>query len=184
MQRKKVDIAVLGAGPGGYPAAIHLGNAGKKVALIESLEVGGTCLNRGCIPTKALVKGAVIVDEVRRAAKAGLHVDGMRVNWPELVANKDAVVTRLRSNLEGMLRSIPVDVIFGRGTLLSPREIEVQGKEPVIVEAQHIIIATGSEPKAIACMPFDYVTVHDSTSILNLSSLPKSITIIGGGAIG
>ncbi len=184
MQRKKVDVAVLGAGPGGYPAAIRCRQGGKKVALIEAQEVGGTCLNRGCIPTKTLLKGVTILSEIAHAADFGVHVTHAPVNWSELIAKKNAVVSGLRSGLEGLIQSNGIDLIYGRGTLISPQEIEVVGNTPMIVKAEHIILATGSEPKEIPTIPFDHETVFSSTSLLDLKTLPQSIAVIGGGANG
>ena len=184
MQKKKVDVAILGAGPGGYPAAIRLSQEGKSVALIEAKEVGGTCLNRGCIPTKALLKAVLTLTEARHASSCGLHAEGASIDWPTLVQKKNSIVSGLRSSLEGLVRSSGVDLIYGRGTLVSPQEIEVQGKEPLLVQAKDIVIATGSEPRQLPPMPFDHRIIFSSTSILDLSEIPPSITIIGGGANG
>lgn len=184
MQKKKVDVAILGAGPGGYPAAIRLSQEGKSVALIEARQVGGTCLNRGCIPTKALLKAVLTLTEVRHASSFGLHAEKTSLDWPTLIQKKNSVVTGLRSSLEGLLRSNGVDLVCGRGTFVSPQEIEVQGKEPILVQAKDIVIATGSEPRELRPIPFNHTTIFDSTSILDLPTLPSSITIIGGGANG
>ncbi len=184
MQRKKVDVAVLGAGPGGYPAAIRCAQGGKKVALIEAKEVGGTCLNRGCIPTKTLLKSVMLLSEISHSAEFGLHVTGATVEWSELVAKKNSVVSGLRASLEGLIQSNGVELIYGRGMLISAKEIEITGKTPMIVQAEHIIIATGSEAKEIPTIPFDHQTIYNSTSILDLEKLPKSIIVVGGGANG
>lgn len=184
MERKKVDVAVLGAGPGGYPAAIRCCQRGKRVALIEAREVGGTCLNRGCIPTKALLKNVSILDDIRHAAAFGLRVGEVSVEWTDLMARKNAIVASLRLSLEGLIRSNGIDLIYGRGTLISQNEIEVTGKTPMIIQAEHIILATGSEPREIPSIPFDHEYVYSSTSLLDLQQLPKSITVVGGGANG
>lgn len=184
MQKKKVDVAVLGAGPGGYPMALRLAQEGKRVALIEAKEIGGTCLNRGCIPTKTLLKGVLALHEVHRAAALGLQVENPSIDWPTLVQKKNAVVSGLRSSLEGLVLSAGIDLIRGKGRLISPREIEILGNEPVLVEAEHIVLATGSEPRQIPTIPFNHQTVLSSTSVLDLPSLPESIAIVGGGANG
>jgi dihydrolipoamide dehydrogenase len=184
MQRKKVDVAVLGAGPGGYPAAIRLSQAGKKVALVEASQVGGTCLNRGCIPTKTLLQSVMVFSEINRSTDFGLHVTGASVDWQELVTKKNSVVAALRSSLEGLIQSNGVDLIYGRGAFLSTKEIEVTGKTPMIIQADHVVIATGSEPKEIPTIPFDHEFIYSSTSILDLKKVPKSITVVGGGANG
>lgn len=184
MQKKKVDVVVLGAGPGGYPAAIRLGQAGKKVALVEAKEVGGTCLNRGCIPTKALLKSVLTVTDIERTAEFGVHVKEVQVDWPALIEKKNSIVKGLRSSLEGLIQSNGVDLIYGWGKFLSPKEIEVQGKTPTLLQTDHVLIATGSEPKQIGTLPFDDEVIYSSTSILDLKKKPQSITIIGGGANG
>jgi dihydrolipoamide dehydrogenase len=184
MQRKKVDVAVLGAGPGGYPVAIRCSQSGKKVALVEAKEVGGTCLNRGCIPTKTLLKGVMTYIEATHAAEYGLHVTDASMDWPQLVTKKNAVVASLRASLEGLIQSNGVDLIYGRGKFISPKEIEVTGKNPMIIQADHIVIATGSEPKEIPTIPFDHEFIYNSTSALDLKKIPESITVVGGGANG
>jgi dihydrolipoamide dehydrogenase len=152
--------------------------------LIEAREVGGTCLNRGCIPTKTLLKSVMVLSEIKRSADFGLHVTGASVDWPELVAKKNSVITSLRTSLEGLIQSNEVDLIYGRGAFLSPKEIEVTGKTPMVIQADHVIIATGSEPKEIPTLPFDHEWIYSSTSILDLKKIPKSITVVGGGANG
>ena len=179
MDKKSVDVAILGAGPGGYPAAIRLSQGGKSVALIEAKEVGGTCLNRGCIPTKTLLR-AVLAPIKTNAAKNRFASE----DWASLIQEKNSVVAGLRSGLEGLLRSNGVSLIYGRGTLVSPQEIEVQGKAPLLVRASDIIIATGSEPRELPPIPFNHRTIFSSTSILDLPFVPASITIVGGGANG
>jgi dihydrolipoamide dehydrogenase len=184
MQRKKVDVVVLGAGPGGYPTAIRLSQAGKKVALIEAKEVGGTCLNRGCIPTKTLLKSVMTLTEIKRSGDFGLKAADAKVDWPQLVAKKDAVVTGLRKSLEGLIQSNGIDLIYGFGKFISPKEIEISGNTPMVIQAEHVVIATGSEPKQIPSIPFDHEFIYSSTSILDLKKIPKTITVIGGGANG
>jgi dihydrolipoamide dehydrogenase len=184
MEIKKVDVAVLGGGPGGYPAAIYLANAGKKVALIEAKYVGGTCLNWGCIPTKALVTSVNLLRDIKNAESFGLHVSQAKADWPLMVAQKNEIVSGLRSSLDKLIRASGVEIIQGQGVLTSPKKIEVKGKTPTSMEADAIILATGSEPKDIKAFPFDGKFIHSSTTILDLESIPESILIIGAGAIG
>lgn len=184
MQKKKVDVVVLGGGPGGYPAAIYLANAGKKVALVEAGYMGGTCLNWGCIPTKALTSSVSLFRDIKNAQPFGIHVKEVTFDWPSMIAKKDAIVSSLRSSLEGLVSSSGVEIIRGKGTLLSPKTIEVKGKEAMTIEAKDIILATGSEPKDIKAFPFDGKHIHSSTTILDLKTFPESILIIGAGAIG
>ena len=184
MQKKKVDVAVLGGGPGGYPAAIYLANAGKKVVLVERENLGGTCLNWGCIPTKALASSVSLYRDIKNAESFGIHVKGVEADWPAMVKQKNDIVASLRTSLQGLVSSSGVDIVHGIGSLTSPKVIEVQGKSPVTIEADSVILATGSEPKDIRAFPFDGKRIHSSSTILDLTSLPESILIIGAGAIG
>jgi len=184
MQQKKFDVAVIGGGPGGYPAAIRAAQRGKSVALIEAKEMGGTCLNRGCIPSKTLIAGAECVGRLAKAKEFGLHISGMSVDYKQLAAHKDRVVERMRHGLEGLIAANKITVFRGFGKLISPRELKVMGQDAAWIAADKIILATGSEPRNAPGFPFDYERIHDSTSILALTILPKKIFIIGGGIIG
>lgn len=184
MENKKFDIAVLGSGPGGYPAAIRAAQQGKSVALIEAKEIGGTCLNRGCIPSKALIAGAEFANNLKHADQFGIEISHMMVNYPRLAKHKDNVVEKMRKGLEGLIAANKITIFRGYGKFVSPREIKVMGQDNVLVEADKIIIATGSEPRNFPSFPFDYEFIHDSTSLLALTKLPKKILIIGGGVIG
>jgi dihydrolipoamide dehydrogenase len=184
MNKKRFDIAVLGGGPGGYPAAIRAAQNGKSVALIEAGELGGTCLNRGCIPSKALIAGAEYAARLREAPSFGVEIEGYRINYGRLAQHKDQVVLKMRKGLEGLIAANQITVFHGIGKLNSSHEIKVMGNDNVLIEAEKLIIATGSEPRNIPAFPFDYEKIHDSTSLLALTTLPKKIIIIGGGVIG
>lgn len=184
MDQKKFDIAVLGGGVGGYPAAIRAAQLGKSVALIEAKEMGGTCLNRGCIPSKALIAGAEFVAYLKDAAEFGIEIPSINVNYKKLAAHKDRVVEKMRKGLESLIAANKITVFRGHGKLISPRELKVMGQDQALITADKIIIATGSEPRNIPTFPFDYERIHDSTSLLALTELPKKILIIGGGVIG
>lgn len=184
MEERKFDIAVLGAGPGGYPAAIRAAQLGATVALIEAKEVGGTCLNRGCIPSKALIAGAEFAHRVKEGGEFGIETSGISINYARLARHKDQVVERMLTGLEGVIHANQITVFRGFGQLVSPHQIKVQGKDQALITADKIIIATGSEPRNIPAFPFDYKQIHDSTSLLALKALPKSLIIIGGGVIG
>ena len=181
---KKFDIAILGGGPGGYPAAIKAAQNGKKVALIEAKEMGGTCLNRGCIPTKTLIANAEVWEKINHAEEFGIHVEKATFDFAKMTKRKDSVVTGIRKSLEGLIASNGITVIRGFGKLVSPTEIKITGDNSEIITAEKIIIATGSEPRNMEAFPFDYERIHDSTSILNLTKLPKKLIIVGGGVIG
>jgi dihydrolipoamide dehydrogenase len=179
------DIAVLGAGPGGYPAAIKAAQLGKRVALIEANELGGTCLNRGCIPSKALISNADKLKLIRDAQSYGIHISGdISIDFPQMIARKNGVVEKVRKNLEGLLKSNQITIVRGFGKFISPHEIKVTGQDNVIIRADKIIIATGSEPRNIPAFPFDQKQILDSTALLNIDYIPESIAIVGGGIIG
>lgn len=184
MEEKRFDVAILGSGPGGYPAAIKLAQNGLKVALIEAKEVGGTCLNRGCIPTKALIANAEVLHTLRNAQKFGIQVQGVQFDFAQMQKSKDESVKKLRSSLEGLIAGNGVQLIRGKGTFVSPNQIKVKGEDNCLIWADHIIIATGSEPREISAFAFDGEKIHSSTSILDLQALPKSMAIVGGGVIG
>ncbi len=184
MEKQKFDVAVLGGGPGGYPAAIRAAQLGKKVALIEAKELGGTCLNRGCIPSKALIAGSDIVERLQQAASFGINIKGFDVDYGKLAEHKDKVVDKMLKGLEGLIAANKITVFKGFGQLTSPREIKIKGDSSDWIEADKIIIATGSEPRNISAFPFDYERIHDSTSLLAMKKLPKSMAIVGGGVIG
>lgn len=178
------DIVVIGSGPGGYPAAIKAAQFGKKVALIEAGQVGGTCLNRGCIPSKALISNAHLWRKIQQADLFGISVENPTFDFAKMKVRKDKVVDDVRSSLERLIKSNGITLIKGFAKFISPKEIKIRGEENRIIKADKVIIATGSEPRDMAAFPFDYERIHDSTSMLNISKLPKSLAIIGGGVIG
>lgn len=180
----KFDVIVLGGGPGGYPAAIKAAQSGKKVALIEAKEVGGTCLNRGCIPSKALIENAHILRKVKNAEQFGIKVDSFSFDYGQMVARKDQVVEKVRKGLEGLISANQITLLRGFGKFISPKTLKVQGQDNLVVEGEKIIIATGSEPRNMPAFPFDQTRILDSTAILELTTLPKKMAIIGGGIIG
>lgn len=183
-KQKHFDVIVLGGGPGGYPAAIKASQSGKSVALIEAKELGGTCLNRGCIPSKALIAGAEVLHRVRDADEFGISVGKVSFDYAKMAERKDRIVEKMRKGLEGLIASNKITLFKGYGKFLGPKEIKITGTDNVIITGNNIIIATGSEPRNMSAFPFDYERIHDSTSLLALTSLPKSIVIIGGGVIG
>lgn len=178
------DIAVIGGGPGGYPAAIRAAQLGKSVALIEAKEMGGTCLNRGCIPSKTLIANAEVLSQIQNANTFGITVSDVTIDYPAMAKRKDQVVTDIRKGLEGLIKSNQITVFRGHGKFISSKEIKITGQDNLIITADKTIIATGSEPRNIPAFPFDYERIHDSTSLLELKKLPKSIVIVGGGVIG
>ncbi|MCL6756101.1 MAG: dihydrolipoyl dehydrogenase [Candidatus Rhabdochlamydia oedothoracis] len=184
MDQKKYDIAIIGAGPGGYVAAIKLSQEGKKICLIEKQFLGGTCLNVGCIPTKTLLSHADLLHRMTHAAEFGIELGSVRLNYTKMKQRKDSVVEKMRKGLQGLLQSNHITVIQGQAEFISPKELKITGKEDCKIEAEQIIIATGSEPLDIPSIPCDHQLVCNSTSVLELTELPKTLVIVGGGYIG
>lgn len=184
MEKKLFDIAVIGAGPGGYVAAIRAALLGKKVALIEKNHLGGTCLNDGCIPTKTLIASAHMLHQIKRAADFGIQIGSVDFNYKKMVDRKQSVIEKMRKGLDGLIRSHGISVFQGKGEFVSPKEIKVSGTDNLLLQVDHVILATGSAPLDIQALPVDGTSVFDSTSILNLDRLPKKIAIVGGGYIG
>jgi len=182
--KEEFDVVVIGGGPGGYPAAIKSAQEGLKVALIEAKDLGGTCLNRGCIPSKTLIANASLWKKIQHASDFGINVTNPSFNYAKMKDRKDSVVGNVRKSLESLINSNKITLFRGFGKFLSPTEIKVTGKDNAIITTKKVIIATGSEPRNIAQFPFDYERIHDSTSLLNIETLPKKIAIIGGGIIG
>ncbi|MCB1136560.1 MAG: dihydrolipoyl dehydrogenase [Chlamydiia bacterium] len=184
MTEQAFDIVVIGGGPGGYPAAIKAAQLGKSVALVEAGLMGGTCLNRGCIPTKTLLANAHALNRVREAEHFGIHVDGVSFDYAQMIARKNSVVGGIRKGLEGLIQANKITVFQGHGRLTGPRHVKVTGEQEVLLKADSIILATGSEPRVMPAFPFDGKKIHSSTSILDITQLPKRIVIIGAGYIG
>ncbi len=181
---KKFDIAVIGGGPGGYVAAIRAAQSGRSVALIEVGEMGGTCLNRGCIPTKTLLAGTDALRKVRDAKEFGIVTGTVSFDFEKMAKRKTQVVSGIRKSLEGLIAANKITVLKGFGKFVSPTEIKITGDNNETIQATRSIIATGSEPRDIPAFPFDGEKVHSSTTILQLTKLPKKLVIIGGGVIG
>ncbi|GAB4192264.1 MAG: dihydrolipoyl dehydrogenase [Simkaniaceae bacterium] len=184
MSRKKFDLAIIGSGPGGYVAAIKAAGLGKKVALIEKGSLGGACLNVGCIPTKTLIANSQVLHKIQKADDYGIHVENISFDYKKMKERKDKVVSSICSSLEGLLKGHGVEILRGKGEFLSPREIKISGEESQTIYASSSIIATGSNPLDIPAFPCDHKKILDSTSILEMEALPRSIAIIGGGYIG
>lgn len=181
MERKKFDLVVLGGGVGGYPAAIRAAQNGMQVALVEADKMGGTCLNRGCIPTKALIANAGVLKQISDAQEFGIVTGAVQFDFAKMKERKDRVVEKVRRGLEGLIKSNGITWIKGWGKFIARNEIEVNGQ---ILESDKIVIATGSNPRDFANFPVDGKKIHDSTSMLEVTALPKKLAIIGAGIIG
>jgi len=175
------DLIVIGAGPGGYEAAAHAGSLGKSVAVVEKAELGGTCLNVGCIPAKTFLRSSRLFREYREAAALGIIVGAPSFDMPALVARKDKVVGTLKRGVSGLLRDTSVEVLYGTGRLVGRNAVEVAGERH---ETANILIASGSRPAVPPIPGVDGERVLDSTSVFALKAVPERIAIIGGGYIG
>ncbi len=183
-ERKNFDVAVIGAGPGGYVAAIKAAQLGKSVALIEKGELGGTCLNVGCIPTKTLIANANVLHQIKRGAEFGITTGPISIHYDQMKARKDQVIRKMRTGLDGLIKSNKISIFRGNANFESPRELKVLGADNLYISADKIIIATGSVPLDIPAFPCDHDRILNSTSILELTEIPKSLVIVGGGYIG
>jgi dihydrolipoamide dehydrogenase len=186
MATKTFDAAVIGAGPGGYVAAIRLAQLGKRTALVEKEPtLGGVCLNWGCIPSKALIAAANLVDEMRGAADRGILIDAPRVDVGKLRAFKDATVKKLVGGVALLEKGNGVEVIKGTATFVAPNAVEVKGAGDAIrVEAPAFIVATGARPVEIPGFKFDGKDVWTAKEAVDLPEIPKRLLCIGGGVIG
>ena len=187
----QTTIAILGSGPGGYVAALRAARHGAAVTLIEKDVIGGTCLNRGCIPTKALLASADALAKARAGEEYGFGVTGeVLPDLPKMMARKDRVVTQIRDSVEVLLKKAKVKVLKGNGRLApgssgAACEVLVETADgPVVVEADKVIIATGSEPAELPMFDFTHPAILTSTSALELEAIPESLLIVGAGVIG
>jgi dihydrolipoamide dehydrogenase len=175
------DIVVIGGGPAGYVAAIHAAHLGARVALVEKDRLGGTCLNRGCIPTKALARSAEVLLETRRAKDFGIEADSIRIDFPGIMAHKSRSVSQLVSGVEQLMKANKIRVCRGEGRILSPHLVKVHDEEIV---TRKVIIATGSESTPLAIPGADLPGVLTTDDILELTELPQSLVVIGGSHVG
>ncbi|MCK8785354.1 dihydrolipoyl dehydrogenase [Roseomonas sp. NAR14] len=180
------EVLVLGAGPGGYSAAFRAADLGKKVVLVERWEtLGGVCLNVGCIPSKALLHAAKVVDESQEMGEHGISFGAPAIDIDRLRGWKEGVVKRLTGGLSGLAKQRKVTVVRGTGQFLSLNQVEVQGPEGrKVVSFDQAIIAAGSEPVTLPFIPHDDPRVIDSTGALALDGVPERLLVLGGGIIG
>jgi dihydrolipoamide dehydrogenase len=194
----KIDVAVVGGGPGGYVAARRAAQLGYQVAVVEGRHLGGVCLNRGCIPTKTMLQAVSLANQIRRSASYGVVVPGApEIDYEALVRRRDEVVARLRGGLGDLLGLAGISVIAGTASFNAPNILAIAPAPADVaaalapggvtidsVEAEHIIIATGSKPAVLAVPGADHPRVIDSDGVLALKSVPSSMLVLGAGPLG
>ncbi|MBL7565209.1 dihydrolipoyl dehydrogenase [Staphylococcus saccharolyticus] len=193
MSEKQYDLVVLGGGTAGYVAAIRASQLGKKVAIVEKSLLGGTCLHKGCIPTKALLKSAEVHQTIKNASNFGFDVRDFKINFDKILQRKDEIVKQMHKGVNHLMQSNHIDIFNGIGRILgtsifSPQSgtisVEYENGESDLIPNQFVLIATGSRPKSLSFINFDHDKILSSDDILSLNSLPQSLAIIGGGVIG
>ncbi|MDF3305385.1 dihydrolipoyl dehydrogenase [Rhodococcus sp. T2V] len=177
---RSADVVILGGGSGGYAAAIRSAELGRSVILIEENELGGTCLHQGCIPTKALLHSAEVADSARTAAQFGVDVTFGGVDLEKVLSYQNAIVTRLHKGLHGLVDSHGITVVNGRGRLVGPNGVEVDGE---VITGGAVVLATGSSPKALPGISIGGRVVTSDQALV-LPTVPKKAIILGGGVIG
>ncbi|WP_137788945.1 dihydrolipoyl dehydrogenase [Bacillus sp. E(2018)] len=191
---KDFDLVILGGGTGGYVAAIRAAQLGKTVAVVEKGKLGGTCLHRGCIPSKALLRSAEVYKTAKKAADFGVEIEGLGLNFSKMQERKQSIVNQLHMGVQSLMKKGKIEVYEGIGRILGPSifspmpgTISVEfndGTENEILIPQNVIIATGSRPRSLPGLEIDGDLVMSSDEALEMSSLPASIIIVGGGVIG
>lgn len=191
---KEYDLVILGSGPGGYVAAIRAAQLGMQVAIVEKNKLGGTCLHQGCIPSKTLLKSAEIYKNTQNSSDYGIDITDVTLNFPNIQNRKNDIIQTLYTGVQALMKKGKIDVFEGFGRILGPSifsplpgtiSIEYEnGDENTMIVPKYVLIATGSKPKSLPQLTIDGSTVMSSTEALNMNSLPSSIIIVGGGAIG
>lgn len=184
---KKYDVAVLGGGPGGYVAAIRASQLGFKTVVIDKDNLGGICLNWGCIPTKALLKNVEVLDKIKHAADFGIKVDSYSFDFSKVIKRSRDIADRISKNVEYLMKKNKIDRLRGFGKLTGKNSIEVSmgdGGKTEQIESDRIIVATGARPRNLPMIPVDKKFIITSTEAMSLKDQPKEMIIIGAGAIG
>ena len=180
---EEYDVIVIGSGPGGYVAAIRAGQLGMKAAVVERSELGGVCLNWGCIPSKALLKNAEVLSYVQHAGEYGIDIDNYDADFGKAIDRSRKVVKKLTDGIGFLLKKNNVDVFEGFGTLISPNQVQIERINKTL-QTKNVIIATGARFRDLPNLPFDGRTVITSREALELREVPEKVVIVGGGATG
>jgi dihydrolipoamide dehydrogenase len=184
---KEFDVIVVGSGPGGYVAAIRASQLGFKTAIVEKANLGGVCLNIGCIPTKALLKSASTFDTIKHAKDYGITVGEPTIDFPAVIKRSRGVADKMSKGVQFLMKANKVAVSNGFGKLAGNKEVSVvdeNGKEKERLKGQYIILATGARPRELPHIPIDGKMVINSTHAMTLEKQPKKLVIMGAGAIG
>ncbi|MET3209390.1 UNVERIFIED_CONTAM: dihydrolipoamide dehydrogenase [Paenibacillus sp. PvR008] len=187
------DVAILGGGTGGYIAAIRAAQLGKEVVIIEKDKLGGTCLHRGCIPSKALLRSAEVYATIKESAQYGIETSGAQLVFPKVQERKEAVVEQLHQGVQFLMRKNKITVLSGKGRVIGPSifspksgavAVELEDGEMETIVPAHLIIATGSRPRVLPGLEPDGEFILSSDEALTMEELPASLIIVGGGVIG
>ena len=186
MAEQQFDVTIVGGGPGGYVAAIRAAQNGFKVAVVEREKLGGICLNWGCIPSKALLKSAELFNAFKKSEEFGISHSNLTYDFSKIISRSRGVADRISKGVEYLMKKNKVEVVFGSGKLTGRNTIEVSrdGKIVGTIRSKHIILATGARPRTIPGVAIDRKKIITSTEAMSLSAQPKSMIVIGGGAIG
>lgn len=184
---KEVDVCVIGSGPGGYVAAIRASQLGFKTAIIEKRDLGGVCLNIGCIPTKALLKSAETLDNLKHAEEFGFTVSEIKADFEKIIKRSRGVADKQSKGIQFLMKTNKIEVVMGHGSFVSAKEVKVvddDNKEVERIKAKYFIIATGARSRELPNLKFDGETVINSERAMKLEKQPKRMLIVGAGAIG
>ena len=186
MAERQFDVTVIGGGPGGYVAAIRAAQLGKKVGIVERERLGGICLNWGCIPSKALLRSAELHHLFKRSEEFGITTKGLAYDWGKIIKRSRDVSDRITKGVEYLMKKNKIEVVPGTGKMTGRNSIEVSrnGKGPETIKTQSTILATGGRPRSIPGVDIDRKKIITSTEAMTLPKQPKSLVVIGGGAIG
>ncbi len=183
MPEDAFDVAVIGGGSAGYVGAIRGAQLGLRVAVIEKEKVGGTCLHRGCIPTKSFLHGSELAHQIKEAGALGLKTNPAQIDWPQVLKRKESVVNQLHRGVEFLLKKNKVTVFAGEGAIEAGDKVRIKGDGSTIT-ARHLVVATGSQPKSLPGLEMDGDRVINSDHAVSLPEIPKSVLIVGAGAVG
>ena len=178
---QEFDLGIIGAGPGGYTAALHAAKKGLKVVLFEKDEIGGVCLNKGCIPTKSILHISELYKQIQKSQEYGISTENITLDYSQVLERKNKTIERLKKGIELALKNAKVHTIKAEAKIINSNEISANSET---YKVSKIICATGSTPKLVPGLEFDHEFILSSDDILNLDKLPKNILIIGSGAIG